>query len=119
MIITDDDFDGISSLKIALSHHFATNLSLLCNFLGIEVASSSNDYLLSQSKYIADLFDIDRFIENKIVDTPLEISVRYSPSDGVPLIGSTLYQIIVESLIYLSVTRPNIAHFVHVVSQFV
>ena len=46
MIITGDDFDGIASIKTALSHHFAMKyLCVLRYFLGIEVASSSKGYL--------------------------------------------------------------------------
>ena len=48
MIITGDDFDGIASLKIALSHRFAMkDLGVLYYFMGVEVASSSKDYFLS------------------------------------------------------------------------
>jgi len=68
--------------------------------------------------YIVDLFERARLID-KVVDTPLETSVRYSLSDGVPLIGSTLYRTIVGSLVYLTLTCLNIAHIVHIVSQFV
>ncbi|GKC02574.1 integrase, partial [Tanacetum coccineum] len=53
MIITRDDCVRIKSLKLELAHSFATkDLSLLCYFLGIEVASSPKGYLLSQLKYI-------------------------------------------------------------------
>ena len=106
-------FGEIAYLKIALSHRFAMK------DLDIEVVSSSKGYLLSQSKYIVDLFERARLTDNKIVDTPLETSVQYSPSNGVPLTNSTLYQTIVEILVYLTMTRPNIAHVVHIVSQFV
>jgi len=54
--------------------------------------------------------------DKKIVDTPLETSVRYFLSNGVPWTDSTLYQTIVGSLVYLSVTRPDIAHVTNVFS---
>jgi len=75
--------------------------------------------LLFPSKYITNLFERACLTYNKIVDTLLETSVQYFPSDGAPLTGSTLYRTIVRSLVYLAVTRPNIAHIVHSVSQFV
>ncbi|KAI3744092.1 hypothetical protein L1987_57167 [Smallanthus sonchifolius] len=120
MIITGDDYDGIESLKRDLAHHFAMkDLGLLRYFLGIEVAQSKKGYLLSQTKYISDLFQRARLSDNRIADTPLETNARYSPTDGVPLSDPSLYRTIVGSLVYLTVTRPDIAHAVHVVSQFV
>ncbi|PWA98143.1 gag-pol polyprotein [Artemisia annua] len=58
MIITGDDCVRIESLKLELAHRFAMkDLGLLRYFLGIEIASSPKGYILSQSKYIADLLD--------------------------------------------------------------
>ncbi|KAL8097015.1 hypothetical protein AgCh_030193 [Apium graveolens] len=120
MIITGDDCDGIESLKRELARCFAMkDLDLLRYFLGIEVASLPKGYLLCQSKYIADLLDRARLTDNKTVETPLEMNARYSSSDGLPLADPTLYRTIVDSLVYLTVTRPDIAHDVHIVSQFV
>jgi len=95
------------------------DLSYLWYFLGIEAASSPRGYLISQSKYIADILERARLTDNKTIDTSVEVNARYSSSDGIPLTDPTLYYTIIGSLIYLTITRPNIAYVVHVVSQFV
>ncbi|KAL5558057.1 hypothetical protein UlMin_034268 [Ulmus minor] len=90
MIIIGDDIDGISVLKTELTRQFEMkDLSSLRYFLGIEVAYSSRGYLLSQLKY-------------------------YSSYDGLPLSNLTLYRTIVGSLVYLTITRPDIAYTIHV-----
>ncbi|XP_052623605.1 uncharacterized mitochondrial protein AtMg00810-like [Lactuca sativa] len=119
MIITGDDHGGIDSFEHDLAHRFAMkDLGLLHYFLGIEVAQSKKGYHLSQTKYISDLFTRACLFENRSVDTPLETNARYSPTNGVSLSDPSLYHAVVGILVYLTVTHPNIAHIVHVVSQF-
>ncbi|XP_042423315.1 uncharacterized mitochondrial protein AtMg00810-like [Zingiber officinale] len=112
-------FAGFAKLSMDSNKHYVLDLGLLRYFLGIEIASSPKGCLLSQSKYIPDLFEHARVTDNRVVDTPLETNVRYSPSDGSPLPDPNLYRTVVGSLVFLTMTRPDIAYDVHVVSQFV
>ncbi|XP_038885917.1 uncharacterized mitochondrial protein AtMg00810-like [Benincasa hispida] len=91
MVIVGDDPHAISDLLHYLGEHFEMkDLGSFNYFLGIEVSMSSAGYSLSQTKYTSDI----------------------------PFEDATLYRKLVGSLIYLRVTRLDIAYVVHIVSQF-
>nr|GEX73770.1 hypothetical protein [Tanacetum cinerariifolium] len=102
--------------KAELSRQFAMkDLGLLHYFLGIEVASSPKGYLLSQSNLsIDDLFDRARVTDNRISNIPIYAKAKYTPTDDDPLPDPSLYHNIVGSLVYLTVTRPDITYVVHI-----
>uniref|UniRef100_A0A2N9HLJ3 Integrase catalytic domain-containing protein n=1 Tax=Fagus sylvatica TaxID=28930 RepID=A0A2N9HLJ3_FAGSY len=119
MIITGDDVQGIQDLKRFLGQHFEMkDLGPLSYFLGLEVSSSSDGYYLTQAKYTSDLIFRAGIMDSKIVDTPIEYNNRLNTHDGEPLPDATLYRQLVGSLVYLTVTRPDISYAVHIVSQF-
>uniref|UniRef100_A0A2N9IJC8 Integrase catalytic domain-containing protein n=1 Tax=Fagus sylvatica TaxID=28930 RepID=A0A2N9IJC8_FAGSY len=106
-------------LQKFLSQQFEMkDLDTLSYFLGFEVTSSSDGYYLSQAKYASDLLSKAGLTDSKTVSTPLELNVKLNTTDGEPLSDATLYQQLVGSLIYLTVTRPDLAYAVHLVSQF-
>jgi hypothetical protein len=49
----------------------------------------------------------------------MDLHLQLCPTDGTPLVDPSRYRHIVGSLVYLTVTRPDIAHTVHILSQFV
>ncbi|XP_050889758.1 uncharacterized mitochondrial protein AtMg00810-like [Lathyrus oleraceus] len=120
MIIISDNGDGINKLNLQLSKQFEMKyLGTLRYFLGIEVSYSSRVYLLFQSKYIANILEQARLSDTQATYSPLELNVKYTSSGGVILPNPTLYRNLVGSVVYLTITRPDIACVVHVVSQFV
>jgi hypothetical protein len=119
MIITGDDHSGISDFKQFLHQQFEMkDLGHLGYFLGLEVSSDSTGYYLSRAKDTSDLLSRAGLIDTKVVSAPLEMNAHLAPLDGTPLSDATLYRQLVGSLIYLTITRPDIAHVVHLVSQF-
>ncbi|WJZ82231.1 hypothetical protein VitviT2T_002006 [Vitis vinifera] len=95
MIITGDDLSGIQELK---------------DFL--------NDLYITQAKYASDLLSQAGLIDSKTVDTPVELNAHLTPLGGKPLSNPSLYRRLVGSLVYLTVTRPDISYAVHQVSQY-
>ena len=94
------------------------DLSTFNYFLGLEVTSFSDGYYLSQAKYASNLLSKAGLTDSKTVSIPLEFNIKLNATDGEPLPNATLYQQLVGSLIYLTVTRPDLAYAVHLVSQF-
>ena len=116
MIITGDDSSGIETVKQFLTKQFdMKDLGPLSYFLGLEVLSSEDGISLSQAKYASDLLTKAGLSDCKVESTPLETNVRFLPTDGTPLPDPTLYRQLVGSLIYLTVTRLDIAYAVHLV----
>jgi hypothetical protein len=115
MLITGDDVDHISNLKKQLGEQFQmSDLGPLSYFLGIEVRHSLRGYFLYQSKYIHDLIDRSGISDNRTAATPMDLHLQIRPTDGTPLEDPTRYRHIVRSLVYLTVTRPDIAHAIHI-----
>jgi hypothetical protein len=54
----------------------------------------------------------------KPISIPLEQNVKLSADEGDLVEDTTMYRRIVGSLIYMTITRPNLNYAVRVVSQF-
>ena len=118
MIITGDDLNGIQELKDFLSQQFEMkDLGYLSYFLGLEITHSTNGLYITQAKYASELLSRAGLIDSKTVDTPVELNAHLTPSGGKPLSNPSLYRRLVGSLVYLTITRPNISYAIHQVSQ--
>ena len=118
MIITRDDHSNISDFKQFFHQQFEMkDLGYLSYFLSFEISSNSSGCYLSQVKFASYLLSCAGLVDTKVVSTPLEMNARLTLLDGTPLSDATLYRQLVGSLVILIVTRSDIAHVVHLVSQ--
>ena len=119
MIITGDDLSGIQELKDFLSQQFEMkDLGHLSYFLGLEITHSTDGLYITQAKYASELLSRAGLTDSKTVDTPIELNAHLTPTGGKPLSNPSLYRRLVGSLVYLTVTRPDISYAVHQVSQY-
>ena len=119
MIITGDDLSGIQELKDFLSQQFEMkDLGHLSYFLGLEITHSTDRLYITQAKYASELLSRSGLTDSKTVDTPVKLNAHLTPTGGKPLFNPSLYKRLVGSLVYLTITRPNISYAVHQVSQY-
>ena len=120
MVVTRNDSSEITALQRKLATEFELkDLGNLKYFLEIEVARLAQEISLCQQKYVMNLMTETGMLECKPTETPIEVNHGLSIQiDQVPT-DKDRYQRLVEKLIYLSHTRPDIAYTVSVVSQFV
>ena len=86
IVITGDDSDVILKLKSHLHSHFQTkDLGPLRYFLGIEVAQSLSDIVISQRKYALDILTETGMLDCRPIDTPMDPNVKLLPGQGEPL----------------------------------
>lgn len=108
IVVTGDDETSIREL-FTLLHLHIQDLGKLKYFLGIEVARSSKGIFLSQRKYTLDILAETGMIGGRSVTFPIEQNLKFTAYDGQLLEDPGRYRRIVGKLIYLTITRPDIA----------
>ena len=93
------------------------DLGMLKYFLGVEVLQSKHGIFLSQRKYMFDLLSETGKLGAKPCSSPMALGVRLT-REGELFEDPERYRRLVGKLNYLTITRPDIAHPVNVVSQY-
>ncbi|GKV15182.1 hypothetical protein SLEP1_g25984 [Rubroshorea leprosula] len=117
MIITGDDVASVEELKQSLSQKFEMkDLGGLSYFLGLEVTSSDDGYLLSQVKYASDLISKAELDDSKSSglsyhDTPDIAYAVHMVSQFMAAPHSTHYAVILRIIHYVKGTLFHGVHF--------
>jgi hypothetical protein len=119
LIITRDSDVDIFDLKKLLKQKFEMkDLGELCYFFGVEVIQSPKRIWLLQRQYASNKLSEYGMTGCKPISIPLEQNVKLSADEGDLVEDTTMYKRIMGSLIYMTITRPDLSYAVGVVSQF-
>ena len=119
LIISGNHYASSTAFKAYLSDFFhMKDLGSLKYFLGIEVARSSSGLFLCQRKYTLDIVSEIGLLGAKAVDFPIEQNHKLGLATGALYSDHAAYRRLVGRLVYLAVTRPDLAYSVHILSQF-
>ncbi|XP_019266254.1 PREDICTED: uncharacterized protein LOC109243729 [Nicotiana attenuata] len=130
LLVTGNDATLIQTTRANLQMKFKVkDLGELGFFLGIEFARSKAGISMNQRKYAIDLIADSGLGGDKPVSNPLECNQRLTRveidevvvctnADDSILGDPEPYQRLVGRLLYLTMTRPDLAYVVQVLSQF-
>lgn len=119
LILIGDSDAEIADIKLFLRSKFEMkDLGELCYFLGIEVIKSKEGIWLLQRQYALDMMSKVGMTGCKPITTPLEVNGKLTQDGGDLLDDATMYRSMVGSLIYITITRPDLSYAVGLVSQF-
>lgn len=119
LIITGDVPDEITQLKSNMCIRFRMkDLGRLSRFLGLELEYSGDGILLHQKKYATDVVHKFGMLTSKLAPTPMESGTKLYAHSGKDIEDPTMYMKMVGSLIYLTLTRPDISFVVGVLSRY-
>ena len=119
ILLTGSDIAGIAKTKIYLESHFVTKeMGRPRYFLWIEFAYQKNKLMLSQRNYALDLLPKADLLECKPKSTPVVPNSYFWDDFSKLLKAPSRYKRLNGKLIYLIVTRLDIAYVVSLLSQF-
>ncbi|GJZ79680.1 uncharacterized mitochondrial protein-like protein [Tanacetum coccineum] len=73
---------------------------------------------MTQKKYVTDLITHAGLLHTKPFAIPLDLILKLTMTGGEPLQDPSLYRTLVGKLIYLTITRPDLAFSAQALSQF-
>jgi len=117
--IASNDSAAVKSLIDTLNAKFRLkDLGVLRFFLGLEIARTDKGISVSQRKYSLEILQDSGMLGSKPVSFPMEQNLKLSRDVGSLLTDPTSYRRLVGRLLYLTITRPDLAYLVQTLSQF-
>jgi hypothetical protein len=87
-------------------------------FLGIQVKQTKQGTFVYQAKYTKDLMKKFNMVELKSLSTPMSSVASLGPDEDGEVVDQREYRSMIGSLLYLTVTRPDIQFVVGLCARF-
>ena len=87
-------------------------------FLGLQIKQLSNGIFLSQTKYALYLLKRFNMDSSKAINTPMSTSTKLEIDESGESFNQKSYRGMIGSLLYLTVTRPDIMFSVGLCARF-
>jgi hypothetical protein len=124
-IYVDDIIFGVSShtlvskfQKMMESEFQMSMMGELTFFLGIQVKQTKQVTFVHQAKYTKDLMKKFNMTELKPVSTPMSSAVSLSPDEDGKVVDQREYRSMIDSLLYITATRPDIQFTMGLCARF-
>ncbi|CAL1392942.1 unnamed protein product [Linum trigynum] len=110
----------IDHVKRFLDDKFSIkDLGVLRYFLGLEVARSPRDIVISERKYVLDILIEVGVLGSRLSAFPVEQNHQLTKPSSDLLVDGSSYQRLIGHLLYLTVSHPDITYGVNILSRFV
>lgn len=119
LLFTGSNDSFLTNFKLQLMKEFEmTNLGEMQYFLRLQFIQNSYYICIHQSKYAYELLKRFQMDNCKAVETPIASNCKVSKEDGAPKAASSNYRSIIDSLLYLTASRPDLMYPVSLLSRF-
>ncbi|XP_022847542.1 uncharacterized protein LOC111370064 [Olea europaea var. sylvestris] len=95
------------------------DIGIMAYYLGIEVKQMEDCIFISQEGYAKEILKKFNMEGCKPVCTPVKCGIKLSKNDEGEKLNPTLFKSLVESLRYLTCTRPDILFGVGLISRYI
>ncbi|KAF5477148.1 hypothetical protein F2P56_003820 [Juglans regia] len=119
IIVASNCVDAVNTLKVSLNDKFKIkDLGKLKYFLGLEVARSEEGIYVCQRKYALDILKDFGTIGSAPARIHLDQNLKLSKDQVELLADPTLYRRLIGRLLYLTISRPDLAYSIRLLCQF-
>ena len=116
LIIGGDSLEEIKDVKGLLRNEFdMKDMGELRYFLGIEMIRTPEGIWLSQRQYVLDMMSKYGMADCKPISVPLDQNGKVRVDVGVVLEDPIMYRKMVGSLIYATISKPDLSYVVGLV----